>query len=202
VRLDRARLGDDLPALDVVLFNAAQQKPDVIAGFAAVAGGGGLSNCLYSNFVRDKGWGMGSLVGAIPSAVGGKQIALSHLGKVFLLTGEVPENVLCPTDRIGECEPRIGLDNVVYQFGHGELIYSRIKDHLPDPIAWTVRYHNLDISDAEQYMDARDLKYAEQYLKPFRVFDAGFKSQYWMPEIDMARFKDLVYQYFPQPILF
>jgi hypothetical protein len=60
----------------------------VIAAFAGVAGGGGLGNSLYSNYVRDKGWGMGSLVGAIPSAIGGKDIQLSHLGKVFLPTEE------------------------------------------------------------------------------------------------------------------
>ncbi|MCH7687835.1 MAG: Nramp family divalent metal transporter [Planctomycetes bacterium] len=60
----------------------------VLAAFAAVAGGGGLGNSLYSNFVRDKGWGMGSLVGAIPSAIGGTTIQLSHLGKVFPITAE------------------------------------------------------------------------------------------------------------------
>src|SRR6266478_7406103 len=130
-------------------------------------------------------------------------IALLHdLGKVFLLTDEVPENVLCAAGRIGDFAPGVGLDNVVYQFGHGELIYSRIKDHLPDAIAWTARYHNLNISDAEPFMDARDRDYSERYLKPFRIFDAGFKSQYWTPQVDMARFKDLVHQYFPQPILF
>ncbi len=73
--------GNPLPTLDL-------KGIDVIAGFAAVAGGGGLSNCLYSNFVRDKGWGMGSQVGAIPSAVGGKEITLSHLGKVFIPTAD------------------------------------------------------------------------------------------------------------------
>jgi hypothetical protein len=130
-------------------------------------------------------------------------IALMHdLGKVFLLTDEVPENVVCAAGRIGEFAPGIGLDNVVYQFGHGELIYSRIKDHLPDAIAWTARYHNLNIRDAEPFMDARDRDYADRYLKPFRIFDTGFKSQYWTPHVDMARFKDLVHQHFPRPILF
>ena len=61
-----------------------------LAAFAAVAGVGGLSNTLFSNYARDKGWGMGSLVGAIPSLVGGKQIALSPVGKVFNVT---PENL-------------------------------------------------------------------------------------------------------------
>ncbi len=58
----------------------------LIAGFAAFAGAGGLGNAAISNYVRDKGWGMGSLVGAIPSAVGGKEISLSHLGMVFPVT--------------------------------------------------------------------------------------------------------------------
>jgi hypothetical protein len=62
----------------------------VLGAFAGYAGGGGLANATYSNFVRDKGWGMGATVGAIPSAVGGHSIALSHLGKVFPIT---PQNL-------------------------------------------------------------------------------------------------------------
>jgi hypothetical protein len=60
----------------------------VLGAFAGYAGGGGLSNSTYSNFVRDKGWGMGSRVGAIPSAIGGRSVALSHVGKVFPLDDE------------------------------------------------------------------------------------------------------------------
>ncbi len=59
-----------------------------LGAFAGYAGGGGLSNSTYSNFVRDKGWGMGSQVGAIASAVGGRDISLSHVGKVFPITIE------------------------------------------------------------------------------------------------------------------
>ncbi len=60
----------------------------VIGAFAGYAGGGGLSNATYSNFVRDKGWGMGSVVGAIPSAVGGRHVTLSHVGKAFVIDAE------------------------------------------------------------------------------------------------------------------
>lgn len=60
----------------------------VIGAFVGYAGGGGLGNSLYGNYVRDKGWGMGLHVGAIPSAIGGKKITLSHLGKVFPLTDD------------------------------------------------------------------------------------------------------------------
>lgn len=59
-----------------------------LAAFAAVAGAGGLTNSAFSNYARDKGWGMGRNVGAIPSAVGGRTIKLSHTGKTFDLNGE------------------------------------------------------------------------------------------------------------------
>ncbi|MEX2262360.1 MAG: Nramp family divalent metal transporter [Bryobacteraceae bacterium] len=59
-----------------------------LAAFAAVSGAGGLTNIVFSNHARDKGWGMGSRVGAIPSAVGGKTIRLSHTGKTFEITAE------------------------------------------------------------------------------------------------------------------
>jgi hypothetical protein len=60
----------------------------VIGAFIGFAGGGGLGNSLYGNFVRDKGWGMGMHVGAIPSAIGGQNIGLSHFGKIFPLTNK------------------------------------------------------------------------------------------------------------------
>jgi hypothetical protein len=60
----------------------------IIAAFVAIAGAGGLTNMSFSNYARDKGWGMGACVGAIPSAVGGRLITLSHVGSVFPMTDE------------------------------------------------------------------------------------------------------------------
>ena len=60
----------------------------VIAGFAAFAGAGGLSNATMSNYAREKGWGMGAHVGCIPSAVGGAAVELSPLGTIFRITPE------------------------------------------------------------------------------------------------------------------
>jgi hypothetical protein len=62
-----------------------------LAAFAAIAGAGGLTNSYFSNYARDKGWGMGQKVGALPSAVGGKTITLSHTGKVFPLSTQNQE---------------------------------------------------------------------------------------------------------------
>ncbi len=57
-----------------------------LAAFAAIAGAGGLSNLQFSNYTREKGWGMGERVGAIPSIVGGRRITLAHVGKIFPAT--------------------------------------------------------------------------------------------------------------------
>jgi len=57
-----------------------------LAAFAAISGAGGLTNLNFSSLVRDRGWGMGAQVGAIPSAIGGRTIKLSHTGKVFQIT--------------------------------------------------------------------------------------------------------------------
>ncbi|MBI4550773.1 MAG: Nramp family divalent metal transporter [Candidatus Latescibacteria bacterium] len=58
-----------------------------VAGYAA---GGGIANCAVSHWCRDKGFGMGGVTGYIPSMIGGKEIRLSNVGRVFAPT---PENV-------------------------------------------------------------------------------------------------------------
>ena len=58
----------------------------LIGALAATAGSGGLGNLTVSNWIRDKGFGMGALVGAIPSAVGGHAVQLSPVGAVFPAT--------------------------------------------------------------------------------------------------------------------
>jgi hypothetical protein len=60
----------------------------LLASLAATAGSGGIGNLSISNWIRDKGFGMGGKVGAIPSVFGGTQITLSHVGKVFPITTE------------------------------------------------------------------------------------------------------------------
>ena len=60
----------------------------LIGAFAAYSGAGGLVNVAISNWCRDKGYGMGSVVGYIPSAVGGRKVSLAHTGSVFAVTPE------------------------------------------------------------------------------------------------------------------
>ncbi|MEY4178360.1 MAG: hypothetical protein RLY70_1934 [Planctomycetota bacterium] len=86
---DGKRDGANVENFFVTLFQEGRfPKVDLslvafIAGLAAIAGNGGLTNTPISNFTRDQGWGMGFHVGAIPSVVGGHGITLSHEGSVF-----------------------------------------------------------------------------------------------------------------------
>ena len=60
----------------------------LLGAFAAYSGAGGLGNIWTASWMRDKGFGMGSIVGAIPSAVKGREIALSKIGSIFDPTKE------------------------------------------------------------------------------------------------------------------
>ena len=60
----------------------------LIGALAATAGSGGIGNLTVTNWVRDKGFGMGSKVGAIPSASAASRSSLSHVGTVFPATGD------------------------------------------------------------------------------------------------------------------
>lgn len=60
----------------------------LLGAFAAYAGGGGVANLTLSNWARDKGYGMSSIVGFIPAAVGGKKVTLAHSGSTFKPTLE------------------------------------------------------------------------------------------------------------------
>lgn len=62
----------------------------LLAGFAGFAANGGIGNVMTSNWIRDKGYGMGSVVGYISTAIGGRKVNVSPVGSVFEMT---PENL-------------------------------------------------------------------------------------------------------------
>ena len=55
----------------------------VLGAFAGYAGGGGLANATYSNFVRDKGWGMGCRSARSPVLSAAKHLALVTSARSF-----------------------------------------------------------------------------------------------------------------------
>ena len=64
----------------------------LIGAFAAYSGMGGAGNLLVSNYARDKGYGMGQVVGFIPSAVGGNTVKLAHSGTTFAVSDKNMKN--------------------------------------------------------------------------------------------------------------
>ncbi len=62
----------------------------LIGAFAAYSGAGGVTNLTLANWARDKGFGMGQVVGFIPAAVGGQRVLLAHSGSTFPMT---PKNL-------------------------------------------------------------------------------------------------------------
>lgn len=60
----------------------------LIGAFAAYSGAGGMVNLMLASWARDRGYGMGRVVGFIPAAIGGRKITLAHSGTVFELTSE------------------------------------------------------------------------------------------------------------------
>ena len=128
--------------------------------------------------------------------------ALVHdLGKVALLTDEVPENVVCGTGPVAEYGEGAGLDNIYCQFGHDEIAYSRIKDHVPDFVAWLTRYHSMQPEEMVSYLNERDRDYYDKYLT-FRRYDLGTKSAAALPHVNMDKYREIVEAAFPSPIAF
>lgn len=129
--------------------------------------------------------------------------ALIHdLGKLLLLTNEDPENIVCMNTVVTNHEKGIGLDNCIFQWNHDEFVYDRFKDHVPDKIAWIIRYHSIMIKPTLSLMDDRDREYTEKYLKIFRKYDMGSKSIYKLPSKKLEDYKDLIELTFPEPIEF
>jgi hypothetical protein len=73
--------GRSMPSIDLSMIA-------VLGALAAISGNGGLTNTATSGYARDQGWGMAGHVGAIPSAIGGHNLKLSHVGMVFEITPE------------------------------------------------------------------------------------------------------------------
>ncbi len=55
----------------------------LLAGFAAYSAAGGIFNTATSNWSRDKGYGMGKVVGYIPALIGGEKVTLGSTGTAF-----------------------------------------------------------------------------------------------------------------------
>lgn len=129
-------------------------------------------------------------------------VLIHDLGKLLLLVGEDPANVVGPSSAIQLPPAGSGLDAVMLQWGHAEFAYQRFKNFVPDHVGWLIRYHNAELDDCASAMDARDHDYAARYLKRFRRLDRDTKSVAHLPDARIDAYRDLIEKRFPDQILF
>lgn len=128
--------------------------------------------------------------------------ALVHdLGKVLLLTDEAPENIVCMNTPIGSPAPGSGFANCVFQWNHDEFAWSRLKDFLPEGVAWLVRYHSVVPARCAHLMDDRDRDFAQRYLRPFARYDHGTKSPLFVPRRRIEHYRPVVERWLPESIV-
>ena len=127
--------------------------------------------------------------------------ALVHdLGKVLLLTDEAPENVVCMNSPIGSPAAGAGFANCVFQWNHDEFAWSRLKDHVPDDLAWLVRYHSV-LPAHWGLMDAQDRDRAERLLRPFSRYDHGTKSPFFLPRKRIDHYRPVIEKWLPETMV-
>lgn len=63
-------------------------------------------------------------------------------------------------------------------------------------------YHSAMVDDLRPYCDARDRSHLDDSLSRFQPYDLCHKSYSHAPRIDMEKYRVLIEDLFPQPILF
>ncbi|HYZ86997.1 MAG TPA: inositol oxygenase family protein [Bryobacteraceae bacterium] len=104
----------------------------------------------------------------------------------------------------GVYEPNCGLDNVDMSWGHDEYLYHVIRDHLPRPAQYMIRYHSFYPAHRERayehLMNEEDREMFE-WVRKFNPYDLYSKSAE-KPNADELKpyYVDLIDEYFPRKI--
>ena len=95
-----------------------------------------------------------------------------------------------------------GLDNVHMSCGHDEYLYHVVKDYLPEPALFIIRYHSfyaLHKENAYEYLLNDHDKEMLEWLKVFSKYDLYSKIDE-VPDFDatLSYYKELVAEFFPE----
>lgn len=108
--------------------------------------------------------------------------------------------------KYGIYEPNCGLDNVKMSWGHDEYLYQVLKDYLPDPALYIIRYHSFYSQHREEaythLMNEKDLEMFE-WVKKFNPYDLYTKAP-TKPDAKALKpyYEKLVKKYLPELIKF
>ncbi|MEO9511273.1 MAG: inositol oxygenase family protein [Flavobacteriaceae bacterium] len=110
------------------------------------------------------------------------------------------------TSKYGVYEPNCGLDNVKMSWGHDEYLYQIMKDYLPDPALYIIRYHSFYAQHKEgayaHLMNEKDHEMFE-WVKKFNPYDLYSKAPV-PPNAEALKpyYQDLVSKYLPETLKF
>lgn len=103
--------------------------------------------------------------------------------------------------RTGIYEENCGLDRVDMSWGHDEYLYHVVKDYLPEPALYMIRYHSFYPAHKEgaygYLMNEHDKKMFE-WVKKFSPYDLYSKGRE-RPDAEKLRpyYEELIADYFP-----
>lgn len=102
---------------------------------------------------------------------------------------------------LGVYQPKGGLRNVFMSWGHDEYLYHVVKDYLPEPALYMIRYHSFYAAHREgaygHLMDQHDQDMF-QWVRRFNPYDLYSKSDA-PPDVDQLRpyYQELIAEFFP-----
>ena len=108
--------------------------------------------------------------------------------------------------RLGIYEENCGLDNVDLSWGHDEYLYHIVKDYLPDPALYMIRYHScypIHREGAYGYLMNDKDREMFGWVHKFNPYDLYSKGD---DKVDVAKlrpyYEELIREYFPGKIRF
>ncbi len=104
----------------------------------------------------------------------------------------------------GIYEPHSGLANVTMSWGHDEYLYWVMKDYLPEPALYMIRYHSFYAQHRESaythLMNDHDVEMF-QWVKKFNPYDLYSKADHPPDVVALKPFYDqLIRKYLPEKI--
>jgi len=108
--------------------------------------------------------------------------------------------------KYGIYEPNCGLENVHLSWGHDEYLYHALKDYMPEPALYMIRYHSFYAQHREESYNHSMSKHDHElfkWVRAFNPYDLYSKSPV-PPNVEELRpyYEDLAAKYLPDEIAF
>lgn len=104
----------------------------------------------------------------------------------------------------GMYEPGCGLENVLMSWGHDEYLYHIVKDYLPEPALYMVRYHSFYAAHRENAYDHLMNDHDREmfaWVRKFNPYDLYTKSHN-PPDVEALTpyYQELIGEFFPEKL--